>query len=83
MAEKKKVLYIVEAMGGGVFTYIVDLANICVGTFHPTGWIFWIAKAIFVCGVSFLCVFALYGKSEGFQIILGKVRKCLPQNMRR
>ena len=24
MAEKKKVLYIVEAMGGGVFTYIVD-----------------------------------------------------------
>ena len=28
MAEKKKILYIVEAMGGGVFTYIVDLANI-------------------------------------------------------
>ena len=27
MAEKKKMLYIVEAMGGGVFTYIVDLAN--------------------------------------------------------
>lgn len=25
--EKKKVLYIVEAMGGGVFTYIVELAN--------------------------------------------------------
>ena len=25
--EKKKVLFIVEAMGGGVFTYIVDLAN--------------------------------------------------------
>lgn len=25
--EKKKILYIVEAMGGGVFTYIVDLAN--------------------------------------------------------
>lgn len=25
MAEKKKILYIVEAMGGGVFTYIVDL----------------------------------------------------------
>ena len=24
MAEKKKILYIVEAMGGGVFTYIVD-----------------------------------------------------------
>ena len=24
---KKKILYIVEAMGGGVFTYIVDLAN--------------------------------------------------------
>ena len=27
MARKKKILYIVEAMGGGVFTYIVDLAN--------------------------------------------------------
>lgn len=27
MAEKKKILYIVEAMGGGVFTYIVDLGN--------------------------------------------------------
>lgn len=27
MAGKKKILYIVEAMGGGVFTYIVDLAN--------------------------------------------------------
>ena len=27
MAEKKKILYIVEAMGGGVFNYIVDLAN--------------------------------------------------------
>lgn len=27
MAEKKKILYVVEAMGGGVFTYIVDLAN--------------------------------------------------------
>lgn len=27
MEEKKKILYIVEAMGGGVFTYIVDLAN--------------------------------------------------------
>lgn len=25
MAEKKKILYIVEAMGGGVFTYIVDI----------------------------------------------------------
>ena len=25
MAEKKKILYIVEAMGGGVFTYIVDV----------------------------------------------------------
>lgn len=24
---KKKILYVVEAMGGGVFTYIVDLAN--------------------------------------------------------
>ena len=27
MREKLKLLYIVEAMGGGVFTYIVDLAN--------------------------------------------------------
>lgn len=27
MAEQKKILFIVEAMGGGVFTYIVDLAN--------------------------------------------------------
>ena len=28
MAEKKKILYIVEAMGGGVFTYIVDAESI-------------------------------------------------------
>lgn len=27
MQNKKKLLYIVEAMGGGVFTYIVDLSN--------------------------------------------------------
>ena len=27
MAEKEKILFIVEAMGGGVFTYIVDLSN--------------------------------------------------------
>lgn len=27
MAEKKKILYIVEAMGGGVFTYIVDIQH--------------------------------------------------------
>lgn len=27
MLEKKKVLHIVEAMGGGIFTYIVELAN--------------------------------------------------------
>lgn len=27
MAKKKKILFIVEAMGGGVFTYIVDFAN--------------------------------------------------------
>ena len=30
---KKKILYIVEAMGGGVFTYIVDLANELVNTY--------------------------------------------------
>lgn len=33
MAEKKKLLYIVEAMGGGVFTYIVDLANELVNSY--------------------------------------------------
>ena len=27
MGEKKKILYIVEAMGGGMFSYIVDLSN--------------------------------------------------------
>lgn len=31
--EKKKILYVVEAMGGGVFTYIVDLANELVNDF--------------------------------------------------
>ena len=30
---KKKILYIVEAMGGGVFTYIVDLSNELVDSF--------------------------------------------------
>lgn len=33
MAEKKRILFIVEAMGGGVFTYIVDLANELVNTY--------------------------------------------------
>lgn len=33
MVKKKKILYIVEAMGGGVFTYIVDLANELVETY--------------------------------------------------
>lgn len=33
MATKKKILFIVEAMGGGVFTYIVDLANELVKTY--------------------------------------------------
>lgn len=33
MVEKKKILYIVEAMGGGVFTYIVDLANELVSSY--------------------------------------------------
>lgn len=33
MAEKKKILYVVEAMGGGVFTYVVDLANKLVNDF--------------------------------------------------
>lgn len=31
--KKKKILYVVEAMGGGVFTYIVDLANKLVNEF--------------------------------------------------
>lgn len=31
--KKKKILYIVEAMGGGVFTYIVDLANELVNSY--------------------------------------------------
>ena len=30
----KKILYIVEAMGGGVFTYIVDLSNKFVNTYE-------------------------------------------------
>ena len=33
MAGKKRILFIVEAMGGGVFTYIVDLANELVNTY--------------------------------------------------
>ena len=33
MAEKKKILYIVEDMGGGVFTYIVDLVNELVNSY--------------------------------------------------
>ena len=33
MAAKKKILYIVEAMGGGVFTYIVDLSNELVNSY--------------------------------------------------
>lgn len=33
MAEKKRILFVVEAMGGGVFTYIVDLANELVNEF--------------------------------------------------
>lgn len=27
MHQKARILFVVEAMGGGVFTYIVDLAN--------------------------------------------------------
>ncbi len=34
MQSKKKLLFIVEAMGGGVFTYIVDLANELVNTYE-------------------------------------------------
>lgn len=33
MVERKKILYIVEAMGGGVFTYLVDLANQLINEF--------------------------------------------------
>lgn len=65
---------------------ILAIEYLCVGSFHPTGWLLWIAKAVFVCGASSLCVFILYGKSEGFQIILdkvGKVRNYFPENMQR
>lgn len=31
--ERRKILYVVEAMGGGVFTYIVDLANTLIDTY--------------------------------------------------
>ncbi|MDD3416128.1 MAG: glycosyltransferase [Lachnospiraceae bacterium] len=34
MTGKKKILFIVEAMGGGVFTYIVDLANELVNNYE-------------------------------------------------
>lgn len=34
MTEKKKILFIVEAMGGGVFTYMVDLANELIDTYE-------------------------------------------------
>lgn len=33
LAGRKKILYVVESMGGGVFTYIVDLANALVDTY--------------------------------------------------
>ncbi|MBQ3802881.1 MAG: glycosyltransferase [Oscillospiraceae bacterium] len=36
MVQKKKILFVVEAMGGGVFTYIVDLANELVKTYDMT-----------------------------------------------
>ena len=32
MAEKKKILYIVEAMGGGVFTYTVSYTHLTLPT---------------------------------------------------
>lgn len=38
---KKKILFVVEAMGGGVFTYIVDLANELVKAYDM-----WIAYAV-------------------------------------
>ena len=44
MATKKKILYIVEAMGGGVFTYIVDLANELVDTYDM--YIDWIYQGL-------------------------------------
>lgn len=52
MAEKKKILYIVEAMGGGVFTYIVDLANELVNKYDM-----YIAYTDYSCSV-FLVRFA-------------------------
>lgn len=33
MVDKKRILFIVEAMGGGVFTYIVDLTNELIDTY--------------------------------------------------
>lgn len=33
MRKKKKILYVVEAMGGGIFTYIVDMANELIDTY--------------------------------------------------
>ncbi|MFQ9516375.1 MAG: glycosyltransferase [Eubacterium sp.] len=36
MAEKRKILHIVEAMGGGVFTYLVELANGLCNEFEVT-----------------------------------------------
>ena len=55
MAEKKKILYIVEAMGGGVFTYIVDLANELVNSYdmyiayavRKASWFVYILQEVF------------------------------------
>ena len=58
MAEKKKILYIVEAMGGGVFTYIVDLANELVNKYDM-----YIAYAEKFISASLICK-AFYGKME-------------------
>ena len=53
MAEKKKILYIVEAMGGGVFTYIVDADQ----SYIKNGSIFQIADCRTVISVFYCDVF--------------------------
>lgn len=63
---KKKILYVVEAMGGGVFTYIVDLANELVNEFDmyiayavrpqtPSNYKEYFDKRIHLIEVKFFC----------------------------
>lgn len=54
MAEKKKILYIVEAMGGGVFTYIVDKEK---------------PDLIISCGAAVAVPFFYIGKMMGAKLV--------------